>query len=211
MSDQPRAHLVLDPETLCLPAAARGTPSVAPLTLLNLGDLALELHTLQIDGGFSVEGCGVGVLQPSEACTLTIHHQQDATARTGHLLIASTDLERPNLVVELVAPGSFPWLVVSPTQVDFGPTPSGVTSTHRVTVTNLGQATARPSLRWILAAADFSASLPWTELAPGGSADLELSYTPRGGDADRATLELGWPGGSRRLELSGYQDLKPPR
>lgn len=223
-----RAHLVADPETVFLPAALQGGSSTASLTLLNLGDSPLELLELTLTGtGFFAQGCDAPLLlEPHEACVLTVGYRwppdQDPGTHAGRLTLASSDPKRPRLDLDLIAPGLTAWLVVSPDRVDFGPTPSGTTDTHKVHVVNVGRTTVYPLLEWAGPAPDFSAAIcllrppappdcsSMTTMPPGSTAEIEVSYTPRGGDSDQAALQLSWSGGSRQIAVSGRQDLEPP-
>jgi hypothetical protein len=212
--DGARPHLVVDPQALLMPGVDEGQSSHAPLTLLNLGHGPLTLRGLEVsDPGFTLEGCPApSRLEPDEACTIEVRYASPGTGpRTARLLIRSDDLERPELEVPLAGPGSAAALSISPTALDFGPTPSGTSAVQTIHLVNLGLAPARAlAASWPDGAGNFSAELVDDILAPGASTDATVRYTPTGGDADQATLELRWSEGARQITVRGVQDLKPP-
>jgi hypothetical protein len=58
---------------------------------------------------------------------------------------------------------------------------------------------------------DFDAKLPVTELAPGATVSMMVSYTPRGGNHDQAVLTVAATSSeSLVIHLTGYQDLTAP-
>jgi hypothetical protein len=213
--DGERPHLVLDPAAVYLPGAQEGQSAATPLTLLNLGAATLRIERLDLSSpAFSIEGPQPPVLvEPEEACPLLVRYSPSAGApAVGTLTITSNDLERSHVPVPLLGPAAEALLTVSPLVIDFGPVASATSATRQVRITNLGRATAHDlALEWIEPNSDFAITPPAPELLPGGTLGLTVSYTPRKGDVDRATLKLRWAGGSQDISLEGQQALKPPR
>lgn len=213
--DGERPHLVLDPAAVYLPGAQEGDSAATPLTLLNLGAATLRIERLDLSSpAFSIEGPQPPVLvEPEEACLLLLRYSPSlGGSAVGTLTVASNDPERSRVPVPLLGPAAEALLTVSPLFVDFGPVPSATSATRQVRITNLGRASAHDlALEWVEPNADFAVTSPTTELPPGATLGLTVSYTPRKGDVDRATLELQWAGGSQTVALEGQQALKPPR
>lgn len=210
-------YLVVDPEVLHLPGTPVGETAKAPLTLLNIGGGTLEVTSLSFsasDGaGWSLSAPGTPLeLAPSESLALQIQHTPGPeTPCSAQLLIRSNDRDRPTATIELHGLSSTPLLVASPASLDFGPVPSGATVVREVMIRNLGRANARSlAVDWQATTSDFSASLNASELAPGASVPLFVSYSPQDGDEDRAILRLRWQINAMAIPLRGRQDLKPP-
>jgi hypothetical protein len=212
-------YLAIDPEVLHLPGTVVGETMRAPLTLQNLGGGALEVTSLSLsapDGpGWSLSAESTPFeLAPDESLALQIHHTPGpGVPSSAQLLIGSNDRDRPTAAVELHGLPSKPLLVAAPASLDFGPVPSGVTVVRHVMIRNLGRATATSlAVDWPTTASDFSASLETSELAPGASVALSVSYSPRDGDEDRAILQLrySWQIDAIAIPLRGRQDLEPP-
>jgi len=146
---------------------------------------------------------------------------------TNSVEIESDDPTQRWTRVELAGLTGAAVLTATPPLIDFGAVQSGSSGQRRISVSNLGLATAREvSLDWLEPHADFTARLllvdaatgaetsvavgATTELVAGGRAEVAVSYTPRGGDGDRALLRLRWDGGAELLALRGQQDLKAP-
>jgi len=225
-----RPCLALDAEALHLPAVAEGLSASAELTLYNLGATELRISHLRLEptiSAWSLDGpttaFGIGA---DGAQVLTVRRTASLAApRQARLLLESNDPDRPAVTVMLDAPGSSANLGASPARLDFGAVKSGQTGVNSVRIVNLGTAAARAlELVWSGqdATGDFGATLPLDTLAPAGTLVLQVSYSPRGGGSDQATLTLRWqegeaaPGsgqvayGSLALPLSGQQDLKAP-
>jgi hypothetical protein len=193
--------------------SATGSVS-APLALLNLGAAPLHVTDLRLEGaGYRIEGCAAPVrIEPLSECIIRVSYRPASSPADGRgsITLTTDDPEHPVHLVGLDSPPAVPALAVSPGRIDFGAVPSGAREEKRVQVVNLGRATADGiKLSWT-ASGDFTASAPATELPPGDTAEVTVTYSPTGGNADSATLELSWSGGMRRVSLSGYQDLKAP-
>jgi hypothetical protein len=80
----------------------------------------------------------------------------------------------------------FPEIEVSPLMLDFGDVPTGATKHLSVTVKNIG--TARLDIANADTTAPFGSKVLAPEIAPGGSAELDVFYTPQGEDPATGTL-----------------------
>jgi len=224
-----RPHLAVEPRTLHLPgvitqttaqggAAQEGAAqeTSAPLSLFNLGAAPLQVTALRLEGaGYRIKGCTPPLqIEPLAGCLVRVSYRFTGPAAVGlgAVVVESDDPEHPVYRVGLDSPPALPALAVSPQEIDFGAVPSGTTRERRVQVTNLGRATADGiELRWEAnPSGDFAAHTSATALPPGDTAEVTVTYSPRGGDADQATLELRWSGGARRVTLAGRQDLEAP-
>jgi hypothetical protein len=211
------SRLVVDPELVRLPGVREGDTGSASVRLLNLGRRPLQVSQLRIfpeGGGWTVAAPPLPALIPpgEELGVAVAHRPGPGVASTSTLRINTDDPDDPAHCVGLQAVQGFVLVAAAPTLVDFGLAASGATVVRPIRVQNFGLAVADAlRLEWLERSADINASLPATEIAPGGSLDLLVSYTPRGGDAvDRAFLRLAWSTGALTIPLSGRQDLLAP-
>lgn len=213
-------YLAIDPEVLHLPGALEGVTSAAPLTLHNLGGDTLRVTSLSLSAsgaaGWSLDPTDIPLeLAPGESALLQICYTAGPeTPRSAKLQIESNDRDRPMATVELHGLLSSPLLVASPPSLDFGPVPSGATVVREVMIRNLGRANAQSlALEWPTASPDFSASLQASELQPGASVPIAVSYSPQDGDEDQTILQLRYRRETNAIaiQLRGRQDLEPPQ
>jgi hypothetical protein len=212
----PRGHVAVDPVTLQLPAAREGAAAAASVALYNIGDAPLVLKSAQlgVTTGYLVDAPLPATLAPGASLSLEVRHWPGRGPRSNSLELESDDLAEPWTRVELLAFAATPSLAVAPAGLEFGAVASGAVAPRSLEVKNLGLGAARGlSLAWLSgSSADFRATLPAADLGPGESLSIEVRYAPRGGDEDRAALELRWQGAATgvTIELRGRQDLVAP-
>ena len=211
------SRLVVSPELVRLPGVRDGETGSASVRLLNLGRQPLQVSQLSIfpEGrGWTVAAPPLPALIPpgGELNVAVAYSPGPGVAPTSTLRINTDDPEDPARCVGLQAMQGFVLVAAAPTSIDFGQAASGATVVRPVRVQNFGLAVAHAlRLEWAEQTADITATLPATEIAPGGSLELLVRYTPRGGDQmDRALLRLGWSTGALLIPVAGRQDLRAP-
>jgi hypothetical protein len=151
-------------------------------------------------------------LQAADVQHVVVSYRPGPDTPTSNTLEFETDdPTEPLSHVALRLPPSSPFLVMAPTSLEFGAVASGEIVTRELRVENLGLGPARSlRLEWDRASSDFSAPLPATELGPGKSVTLAVSYAPQGGNSDSGLLRVEWSEGHQLIPVSGWQDLRAP-
>ena len=142
---------------------------------------------------------------------------------SGEVTLETTDPSGSNPIVLLTGWGGGPQISCTPSSIDFGSTPTGTTSTVPVICTNPG--TAIPSTNLTIdpplaAPSVFSAQFdstkdpyPLNGLAPGESAQIDVSYSPTATSDDVGTLSIksnGGKGQTVQIPITGAGVNVPP-
>jgi len=125
---------------------------------------------------------------------------------SGQAVLTTTDPSGTNPVVELTGWGDGPQITCTPTSLDFGPIVDGGSSTLPVTCTNTGSDTPATNLiiqppiaSPVLFYAQFDTSInpyPLNGLAPGESAQIDVTYSPTEASNDTGTVSIRNNGGN---------------
>jgi len=178
----PTAYLAASPASLSFPGTAPGlSSSPISLTLADPGVAAVSGIQMTVTGDFSAALCAT-TLNSGFNCNISVTFTPTAVgARTGQLLITSTQSGVPPLTVPLSGTGTSPaFLSLSPTSLSFPSTPINTTSTAKtITVSNPGTAPLNaPSLQ---VTGDFQVTLNGCAsgaLAAGGSCTVQVEFAP---------------------------------
>lgn len=127
---------------------------------------------------------------------------------SGDLVIASDDQRQPAIFVPL-AGNSDPTLGVAPGRLDFGLVPVGAVRTLLLSLANLG---AEPLALSALQSSDalYVATAGFTEIAPGATGEIEVSFQPPGVQEVRAALTLNLTASEQRLVSIGLAGRGDP-
>lgn len=97
-------RIAFAPDPVVAAATAIGAESKVTARIDNLGDLALEIGALELEGGdeWTVEAPGLpGRVAPGESRPLTLTYAPQGPARAATLIVRSNDPERPVVRVPL--------------------------------------------------------------------------------------------------------------
>lgn len=129
----------------------------------------------------------------------------------GVVEVASDDPDHPVIPVKVKASAIAPRLCVDPLSVEFGDPGIGNTATKQLKLTSCGREALSLSVvqlvddQGVFAIATPLPSLP-TDLAPGTSLALDVTYAPKQRRADEGQINLRSNGGNGRVMLRGQGD-----
>jgi trimeric autotransporter adhesin len=220
----PLTMLNPDPVALEFGEVITGTGSPQTVTLANSGDVAVDISTIEITGTdaamFAVTGTAPTTVAAGGSATVEVTFTPTAAgARTATLQLTHNGTNTPleialtgTGVVEL-APGV---LNPDPVALEFGEVITGTGSPQTVTLANSGDVAVDISTIEITGtdAAMFAVTgTAPTTVAAGGSATVEVTFTPTAAGARTATLQLTHNGTNTPLEIAltgtGVVELAP--
>jgi hypothetical protein len=179
----PASYLAASPVSVTFPGTAQGFSSSPILvSMSNPGVATVSGIQIKATGDFSATLCATS-LNPSISCNLSVVFSPTAQgARTGQLLITSTQSGVPPLTVPLSGTGTAPpSLSLSATSLSFPATPTGTVSTAQtITVSNPGTAPLNaPSAQ---VSGDFqvvsNGCSSGALAANGGSCNVQVAFAP---------------------------------
>jgi outer membrane autotransporter protein len=178
------------------------------ITITNQGDTTLSEITLSLSGDFTETNDCPTTLSPNSSCTVTVSATPSSAGElSGSFEITATD-GTLNLTetVSLTATGTIADLVTSDTEVTFPDSPVQ-TNSDPETVTLTNQGTAPLTINSISTEGDFTQTNDCgTELASGGSCDIQVVFAPQTTGAASGTLVIDTNQGISRIALSGSAD-----
>ena len=166
------------------------------VTVINSGQVALNIGDLEIDDPFSVIGEFEPVVPPDGEVNIALAFSPtNFESYAGALSIPTDDPEHPSLTVVLTGNGVHaptPDIEVDPLAMDFGVAPAGVPMTRYFTIANPGDATLNVS------SLDQSGSGAFTvvgdvtgfQLPPGQSTLIVVNYLPVSSNGDNGALVI---------------------
>lgn len=199
---------VLAPNPLTFTAQTLNTPS-APLTLTlsNTGTAPLIVSGITASGDFS-QTSSCTTVAAGASCPITVTFTPTATgARTGSVIVTSSDPVNPTLTATLSGMGTA--ISLSPSVLAFGTQLVGTTSASRsVTLINTGTTALAITSVGVSGtnAADYTVSNNCGPSVPAGrSCTLAVRFTPAAAGPSTATLSVATsdPAGPATVALSG--------
>lgn len=177
-------ELVLSPDYIDFGELRPGESTSATVTLRNVGNVALTLEQVRLegDGGFTLDDVGLDTtLEPDEETTVTLSFTPQTIEHEAVLAVYSDDPDASRSLVELEGFGLIPQLYVWPNPYDFGRIEPMCAREGTITMSNTGRDTlvvdglAQLGQGFVLD--DSELSLPLS-LEPNESYDLSVTFTP---------------------------------
>ena len=171
------AALSATPASLDFGSVPAGASKDLNLTLKNTGTAAATINSIASSNARFTVPTGASSVPAGGSVTITVRFTPaDASSQTGNLTIASN---APTVTVRLTGSGGSPSISVSPASLAFGNVTVNTTSVPQtVTVANNG--TANLTVGTIAPPAGYAVSPTALSqpIAPGGSATLQVTFTP---------------------------------
>jgi hypothetical protein len=203
--------LAFDPPQVDFGTWAAGSPGpdLKEVRLRNLGNIAVHIAQLGVEGDFgSQDGCTGNVLVPGRDCAVRVRFlPRDEGPRAGR--IVALDTAGRAVVAQLQGMGAAPHVSLQPAALDLGDVRLGTSAEGTVTATNTGTwpLTVHDPLFAGPDAADFTlvASCDGAVLQAGKVCKMRLSLTPSAPGPRQATLQFtsNADGGTHDVSLSG--------
>jgi hypothetical protein len=202
------AALTLSPASLTFPLTTQGVPSAAKtLQLTSTGGVSVQLLTPSVTGDYAISSstCGAS-LAPGASCLLSVTFTPVAVGDRPGLLTVPGNVSGGHVTAPLDGTGvTPPALTLNPNLLTFTATALNATSpTQGITVSNTGGTAAQ--LHAPSTTGDFAVSVNGcgSNLAPGGTCVLEITFTPTATGIRSGQLTLsGWNASSATAALSG--------
>ncbi|RMF88735.1 MAG: choice-of-anchor D domain-containing protein, partial [Nitrospinota bacterium] len=192
--------IAVSPTSLAFGTVTVGTTATLNTTISNVGNGDLTITEFAFTGSqdFALNPSAPGlplVVAPGGSVDIPIDYTPSvAKAVNGVLWIASDDPDESVVPVQLSGTGIACDLLVNPLALDFGLTEIGQTQTLTTTLTNLGSADCHISALTLGGSADFhlnpATPVPPFVVAPGGTAEVSVDYSPSDFVDDTGTLEI---------------------
>jgi uncharacterized repeat protein (TIGR01451 family) len=201
--------LSANPGSLSFGNQVVGTTSAKmAVTVANAGTTNLVVTSASASGDFNADasGCTSQPIAPNQTCVISVSFSPTATGgRSGTLTIKSNAVSSPDSV-SLSGTGIAPLISVTPGTLQFGSVPVTSTSAPQtVTVANGGTSD--------LTVASATASGPFAvsgdactgagAIAPGGTCQIAVVFTPSSAGPAAGTLTVSSDGGTATVALSG--------
>ncbi len=206
------------PTLLAFGSQAIGTPS-APLTVkvTNWSLASVTLGAAAMSGpngsdfaaGVATDACSGQTLAPGFECTIQVIYTPAAIGAGKALLTLTHSASTPALTVDLTGAGFVPVPIatVSPASLIFATALGTTSASQAVTVTNTGAADLTVTGVTVTGAnaSDFAATNGCATVAPGGSCQVTVTFTPATTGTHTATLGIADndPSSSPTVSLSG--------
>lgn len=198
----------LNPEEVYFGAADVGDELVQSFAINSIGDVALAVEDVRIDGAspFSVTTFEPRGLAPGESTDVVVTYLATGVEDVGEALVFSDDPDSPH-TVRLYGGGEVPELTISPSAYDFGYLAIDESAETTFALQNTGGATLQitsvDTTQAVFAYA-LDGSLP-ISLEPGEETTVSVTFTPTSGDIYSGLLEVGStdPEGVKSAELNG--------
>ena len=204
------------PDPLAFGAVPVGTSTSQSVTVTNTGTAPLAISEIDAGGDYSAptDDCIGAEIAVGGTCSITVDFTPSvAGTDNGTIQLVDNTATSPD-VLSVTGSGAVAGISFSPSPLDFGPVSAGSSTTALLTVSNPGGAALNLTGGHITGpnASDFAVSGPGTctgPIAPSGSCQLQLSYTPSGPGTQTATLTVtdNTPEGSDSVGLQGEQAL----
>ncbi|MBT2990726.1 MAG: autotransporter domain-containing protein [Candidatus Thiodiazotropha sp. (ex Ctena orbiculata)] len=202
-------ELSLSPASLDFGSVAVGSSSnPLPVTLTNSGNAAVDITSISTTSPFAHSNDCPSILTASGSCTIMVTATPATDGAISGSLTASGTGPQGTIrgEITLSANGTTPDIVVSDTQLSF-PDASVDTPSQPQVVTVSNQGTAAVTVNAISTEGDFSQSNNCgTQLAAGGSCDIEIVFTPQTTGSASGALNIDTSDGLTRILLSGSAD-----
>jgi len=189
-----------------LPQIVGTTSAPQSVTLKNQGKTTLSISSMRIAAPFQLASgttCGTSVA-PGASCTLSVAFAPTVVGFKGGLLSISDSASTKAQVIELSGTGTV--ITVSPTKLDFGSQKVGTKSApEKVTVTNVGSTTVSVtgiSIAGIDAKDYVEIHSCGSQIAPGGSCTIGVTFHPTAIKKRTATLQVSDNGGASPQQVS---------
>jgi uncharacterized repeat protein (TIGR01451 family) len=201
--------LSANPASLSFGDQVDGTTSPAmAVTVANAGTTDLVVTSASASGDFSSDAsaCTSQPIAPNQTCVISVSFSPTATGgRSGTLTIKSNALSSPDSV-SLSGTGIAPLISVTPGTLQFGSVPVTSTSAPQsVTVANAG--TSDLTVTSAAASGPFAVSSDACTgagaIAPGGTCQIAVVFTPSSTGPASGTLKVSSDGGTATVALSG--------
>jgi Galactose oxidase, central domain len=197
------------------------TTANRPVSLVNNGNAPLNITSISGSGDFgATDGCprSPATLAAGSSCTITVSFSP--TTGNGSQIIGSLtladDAGTGTQSIPLFGSGSWGFLSVSPSLVDFGSNqinPSGATAGAIVTITAPAQPTVITAVEVIgpFVAANLDCPLN-TPISQGATCRIQVGFTPSmpGSYSGQLVIHNSEPGFQRIVALSGVATPVPP-
>jgi hypothetical protein len=197
-----KPEMAAAPQSLDFGQVKVGTAARQTVTIANKGNANLSLQSVSFvqdsnpDFSYAPLAQLPLTIEPGSAVAVTVVFLPSmAGDALGVLKITSDDADAPFADIILTGAGIVPDIAVEPVSIDFGQWLIGTSSVSTALIANHGDAELIiDSLNWLDGgSADFAlAALPALPLtiAPAGSVELEVIYTPTAAGAAAATLVI---------------------
>jgi parallel beta-helix repeat protein len=193
------------PNSLTFAAQAPGSTSASQaVTLTNTGNQKLLL-AVSVDANFvETDDCGSSVASGG-SCTINVSFSPTASGNiTANLTLKDTASGSPQ-TVPLAGTGGAPAVTLTPTSLNFGSQPEGVTSAPQtITLTNSGSDVLGIASITKGASSGFFSETNncGTTLAPGANCTISVTFTPGAGtESDVITITDNAPGSPQTVPL----------
>jgi ASPM-SPD-2-Hydin domain-containing protein/centrosomal CEP192-like protein/HYDIN/CFA65/VesB family protein/parallel beta helix pectate lyase-like protein len=197
-----------------------GTTGTQTLTATNTGSANTSITGVSVGGtGFSFKGPVLPVsLAPGQSATFTVFFVPSTIGSHQGSLVVSSDAKQGSTTVTLTGTGmpstAQPSMAITPSSINFGNVPVGVTSTQTATVSNPGNASlditqcTAPGNGFAVS----GLSMPMT-LTAGQAAKFSVSFTPStaGNQTSNLALTSNAPSSPISVALSGSGVQQQPQ
>ncbi len=179
-----------------------GISGYQEVLVTNVGNATLDIISVQPESPtpYDVEGPLDLALSPGEFTLFQVYFDPEAEGSlTGRVHVRSSDLESPDVPVELLGEGIVPRISLTPAWYDFEIVEIGASESQLLTLANVGSADLTVSaLQLSSATGEFildpldaqNGALPWV-LPPGEDREVLVSYFPIDATADSALVQVG--------------------
>lgn len=187
LGDEP--DIVVTPLALDFWSVGSGEAPSLPVTVSNIGVTTLEVDTPRIEGSgsFSTLAEAFDLAADTSATIDVVFTPVAPDDQAADLVLASNDLDTPEIRVPLTGSGRVPLLQITPELQDFGVLPPGCADTLTLTLQNVGN----EDLIVDAATSDLPVTLdlPFT-LTPYAYVQAELTFSPTEEGAVTNTLSV---------------------
>ncbi len=167
------------------------TSAAQTVTVTNSGGATLNIASIVASGDFAHSSTCLATLAPAASCSISITFTPTAAgARSGSVVITSDATSSPDTISLSGSGVAVPVLALNPTTLTFAAQASGSSSAAQtVTLSNSGGAAL--NLASIAASGDFAVTHNCgAGLAPGGTCQLSVIFTPTAGGTRSGTITL---------------------
>lgn len=148
------------------------------LTIQNIGQLTLTVTITTVGSVFGLDKTSISV-DPNSSETVEVSFSPITLGdESGSLVLTTNDTNNPNLTISLTGTGAnIPEVSVSPSSLSFGNTSVSSPTERTLTIGNQGTADLQFTLA-IAPVAAFSSDTSAATVAPGGSEEIVITFSP---------------------------------
>ena len=194
-----RPLITVLPDEVIFSEVAIGDSRTQTVLVENRGNGTLVISDWELRGSqsdeFEVSGLDDLEVEGGESATFRIRYAPvDAAVDSGTLTLFSNAVDNPEVEVEISSQGQAARLLADPGEVSLRAEEVGVVVSQDVILTNIGSSTMQlGNLRLVADTGDFTfePAEPPSELEPGASTTITISYAPlnTGTDSDQLALD----------------------